>query len=175
MKTTKLGRPATAGFTLAEVMIVIAILGILAAIAIPNYIKYRQKSQLAEIVAHIDNFEKGFIAFALEYGGFPDDCHTTDGSYGLPDKLNGVDIGTTIEKYVPPGVWSKPTPLGGRYNWEGPNNYTYAGISIDGSTVPTKPEKLFRLLDALHDDGNLSTGKFRKTPNDRYTFIIRED
>ena len=37
-------RPNNKGFTLIELMIVIAIIGILAAIAIPNFISYRNKS-----------------------------------------------------------------------------------------------------------------------------------
>ena len=163
MKINKAGRLGPSGFTLAEVMTVIAILGILSAIAIPNYIKYRKKSKLTEIVSNLKNFEKGFIAYGLEEGGFPDDCHTDDGPYGLPN--------TVIEKYIRTDAWAKPTALGGRYNWEGPNLYGYAGISIDD---PTASQNDFRLLDSLLDDGDLSQGKFRITPNDRYTYLIRE-
>jgi prepilin-type N-terminal cleavage/methylation domain-containing protein len=43
MKTTGISRKV--GFTLVEIMIVVAIIGLLAAIAIPNFIKARTKSQ----------------------------------------------------------------------------------------------------------------------------------
>jgi len=54
------------GFTLIELMIVVAIIGILAAIAIPQYQNYTAKSQVASCLAEINPAKTLFESYVVE-------------------------------------------------------------------------------------------------------------
>ncbi len=56
------------GFTLIELMIVVAIVGILAAIAIPNYFNYVAKSQQAEAKTNLGAIYVGMLAYTAPQG-----------------------------------------------------------------------------------------------------------
>ena len=146
-----------AGFTLIELLTVVGLIGILGVIAIPQYNSYRLRARVAVVAAELRNFSSGFLAYMLANQDFPPDSHLV-----LP---------AGMEKYIPAGAWSEVTPIGGRYNWEGPSNYPYAGISISEAVIGSEE---IRLLDNLMDDGNTASGKFRVMGNGRPTYVIEE-
>lgn len=63
-------RRAPGGFTLVEVMIVVAILGILATIAIPSYLRMRERVKVAEVKANLGAVRVGEHAFYAEHTMF---------------------------------------------------------------------------------------------------------
>ena len=68
------------GFTLIELMIVIAIIGILAAIAIPNFISYRDKSYCSAV----ESDAQTILAAISDYFSNPDNVSVSEASPGMP-------------------------------------------------------------------------------------------
>jgi type IV pilus assembly protein PilA len=69
-------RQAQAGFTLIELMIVVAIIGILSAVAIPAYTDYTAKAKAANAIASVDSLKIAVAICAQEASGAFDTCDT---------------------------------------------------------------------------------------------------
>jgi type IV pilus assembly protein PilA len=70
------------GFTLIELMIVVAIIGVLAAIAIPAYKDYVNRAKMAEVITAFDAIAQGASEYHAAMGYFPNQSYT---AYNLAD------------------------------------------------------------------------------------------
>ena len=107
------------GFTLIELMIVVAIIGILAAVAIPAFLKYIKKAKTTEARTNIAKIVTGEVAYY--------------------DEEKVQQNGTIINKYfvaaaaapasTPPGV-NKAT-----YNWDGSQAWSALKFGTDSAVL----------------------------------------
>jgi type IV pilus assembly protein PilA len=85
MKSMKMmKKQAQAGFTLIELMIVVAIIGILAAVAIPAYSDYTAKAKVSNAVSAADSLKTAVALCAQEAGGVLTDCTAGTAGSGIP-------------------------------------------------------------------------------------------
>jgi prepilin-type N-terminal cleavage/methylation domain-containing protein len=142
-------------FTLVEIMVVVAIIGLLSAIAIPSFVKSRQNSQNTRFIADVRVAADAFIQYNLRVGGYP-----PDGLPGVVPQGMDVDLGRMR--------WTERTSIGGQWDWDY-NQFGYtAGVSV---YQPNRTVAEMQAIDLQIDDGNLSTGNFRQRAQG-YIYIV---
>lgn len=95
------------GFTLLELLVVVAIIGLLAAYVGPKYFGQLGKSEQALAKAQIESFHRALAAYRLDVGQFPS---TEEGLNALMAKPSNAAKwgGPYLSKAVPPDPWGKP-------------------------------------------------------------------
>ena len=117
------------GFTLIELMIVVAIIGILAAIAIPNFLKFQAKSKTSEARTNLAAIFTGETSYFSESNLFGDFSQIGWGPTGTPKyhyTLDGANTGVNNLN-----VGADSSTLGaagwtGNYNGQNPTAASYA-------------------------------------------------
>lgn len=105
------------GFTLVEIMIVVLIIGILMAIAVPNFIKARSSSRQKTVISNLRQIDGAKERWAMEDGRVAGDaCASGDLT---PNYIKTYPDNTPVTgTYLPNAVGSEPSFLGkDQYQW----------------------------------------------------------
>jgi prepilin-type N-terminal cleavage/methylation domain-containing protein len=136
---------ASPAFTLVELMIVVGIVSLLAALSFPSMVRARESSLNSRMAADLRLARDSFVEYAADNGKYP------------PDTMPGV-VPNGMADYLKRVPWTEPTVIGGQWDWDNAQFGFKAGVSL---YEPTASAPQLKNLDALIDDGNLSTGSFR--------------
>jgi type IV pilus assembly protein PilA len=147
-----------AAFTLVEIMIVVVIIGLLAAIAIPAFQRVQQSAQSNRAINDFRVFSQAFETYATQNGGWP------------PNAGTGV-VPTGMTGDFKASVWQGNSSIGGRWNWDRNLGSVVAGISIVNFTAS---DAQLLIIDAKLDDGDLTTGHVQKISATRFTYILEQ-
>jgi prepilin-type N-terminal cleavage/methylation domain-containing protein len=106
------------GFTILELVVVIAIIGILAALSLPIYSDYTRRSKTAEVATNLKAIAQIQIAFKEQTGEYATDIFTLQWA-----TQNGTvfgrfyEFGTNGVEDCDPGTYENPVPIGLAEAW----------------------------------------------------------
>ena len=101
-------RARRAGFTLLELLVVIVIIGLLAAYVGPKYFSQLGKSEVTIARAQIESFEKALDTFRLDVGRYPTTEEGMNALMVAPPAAVAKWNGPYLKKGVPPDPWGNP-------------------------------------------------------------------
>jgi len=96
-----------AGFTLIELIVVVMIIGLLAGLVAPQFMKQSERAEAKTAKAQIELFGTALDTFRLDVGRYPT---SQEGLAALMQKPGGADRwdGPYLRKDLPPDPWGKP-------------------------------------------------------------------
>jgi type IV pilus assembly protein PilA len=145
MKSMKMVKKAQAGFTLIELMIVVAIIGILAAVAIPAYQDYITRAKWADTVASTSPLKLAIAECLQNSAGVSTNCLTATelGLAAIPTPKYGSQFAVTAPTTSTVLVSTTGTAEVGGYVYAASGTMDASGTKLvwangTGDNIPTK-------------------------------------
>lgn len=145
MQAAPLLKKAQAGFTLIELMIVVSIVGILAAVAIPVYQDYLVKAKISSAISSVASLRTAVAVCIGDHGGVKDSC--TSNTLGIPaftatNEIASAQVtsGTLVMTLADNGIGSNvdgktitmtPTVTDSSVTWANTTNITANSAAVD--------------------------------------------
>lgn len=148
------------GFTLVEILIVIIVLGILAAIITPGFANAAEGARQTSFAQNNRAYAAAVDRFRIENSRYPVDSNTGT----LPAEMI---------PYINPAEFSETTPIGGRWDIESFDSGVTCAVGVhfngDGQT---RDDAYMTIIDQILDNGDLETGRFQRIGAGRYYVIV---
>jgi general secretion pathway protein G len=100
-------RKSEKGFTLIELIVVLVILGLLAAVVVPNITKHMATSKIQIAKIQIKELEGSLQMFAFDVGRYPTNSEGLEALVSNPGNLESWK-GPYVSKAIPMDPWGKP-------------------------------------------------------------------
>lgn len=163
------------GFTLIELMIVVAIIGVLAAVAIPAFMKYIRKSKTTEAIEHVKKIYEGARSYFMEESN--SQGSTVPIAKQFP-KNDGTELTAPTaddccsqpgDKCAPnPALWTDPAWQALKFSVDDPHYYWYTYVSTgtendsrftaraNGNLDCDTSYSTFEMVGAIQTDGTVT-------------------
>lgn len=138
------------GFTLIELIAVIVVLAILSAVAIPRYIDYSNRARASATARTMKVLMRALNAYQIDWRALPPNDDLSGNAAALAPYLDTTQIAPT-------------TPVGGVWDYNHPTHGIASAQRTIGVGGATSPSTVLAAVDAIIDDGVLTTGRVQNT------------